>query len=65
MNKYSYGEFLRKFTNATKKQRKEAVKKFYDFLTKNKQTNMNMNKVNMNKVNMNKVNMNKVNINKD
>jgi len=42
MNINSYGGFLRKFTNASKKQRKEAVKRFYDFLTKNKKTDMNI-----------------------
>ena len=29
---YSYGEFLLKFPKATRKQRQEAVKRFYDFI---------------------------------
>jgi hypothetical protein len=42
---FSYGKFLLSNPNATKKQRREAVKKFYDFITHNKEEKMKNNQI--------------------
>lgn len=45
---FSYGKFLLSNPNLTRKERRDAVKKFYDFITYNKEKKLKGNQIDKN-----------------